>query len=193
MKLCTFQPLKVLRALEGGKTYRQKEDDLFDKIFTIPFDENARKRAFVLDLSMPQVLLYLDVPDECCRAIDNTTSINKSFFGSSKQLNCGYSDYLLSEIRPEWLTNYQIISESENPDSVQDAFFDTKFPELESVSGKRWLTASPDDIDTLLDKVGEFEYEQLMHSIMNYLQPVVPHDSHELERVLELVENAFTY
>lgn len=193
MKLCTFQPLTALNKLEQGLKYVKQRDPeehyLLSKIFNIKQDVNARARIYVLGASMPQVLLYLDVPKEYCMAVDNSASINKMLFGFDWGTHCGYDDYLLDYISPDWLEDYQVVSSDSDPDVVQKVFLKTSFPKLEELSGFEWYNFS--DLDTARLRIPEDKLRDLITSMMYYLRPMIPHINCNLQRVLDKIKDTF--
>lgn len=171
MKLVTFQPLTVLNKLNETGVYTPEYSDwLGQRVFCVKMDEDTREKLFLTAPSMPQVALYLDVPDNEIEVIDSVAWANylalDTDYEENKNLNSGYLEYAVSKITKEQLIESSVITESSDSNFVQEEYQNKHFEEIEKLSGSKWYTVGDKEMQEFWGTNRAMIFVTLIHRCM---------------------------
>ena len=193
MKLITFQPLKVLETINKTGVYEPKDkDDIGKRVFCLKLDENTMENIFITAPSMPQVLIELDIDDSRVETLDYLEWVNylnghKKYTGKYAN-KVKYKEYAIGSIKSSDIVKVINISDSDDPDIVQDMFMNIHFDYIEKLSGNQWrrnndiymrgFWASP-------------EAYTFVNKISHCMMPLTPLTDEELEEAHKLIREVY--
>lgn len=162
MRLITFQPLHVLDTINKQGVYKAPFNSQTgsNKIYCLQVNENTMERIFTCAPSMPQVGIIFETDDY--EELDSIAWVNELFLNIKTNKTSKYKEYTVGSIKQSQIIKTIDISDSDNPDEVQDKFMDKHFKEFEKLSGHKWYrVCDREDIIGTDDAKIFFEYIQL--------------------------------
>lgn len=193
MKLITFQPLKVIDTINKNGIYEPKDkENLGKRVFCLKLDENTMENIFITAPSMPQVLIELDVDDSRVETLDYLEWVNylnghKKYTG--KYVNkVKYKEYAIANIKSSDIVRVVNISDSDDPDKVQDEFMDTHFEYIEKLSGHQWKRNNDASMRRFW---GSPEAYTFVNKIAHCMMPLTPLKDEELEEAHKLIREVY--
>ena len=101
-------------------------------------DEKTRERLFFIAPSMPQIGIIFESND--FEIVSSVEHENNLFLGVPYVYNenSKYKEYIVKSIKKDQVKEIFTISESNDPDTVQDDFQDFDFQRFEKISDKTW-------------------------------------------------------
>lgn len=185
MKFITFQPKNVEYELSKNGAYNApKNETLMNKIFALKLDGNIMERIYMCAPSMPQIGIIFESDDYA--ELDSVEWVNKLHVGIDKKLNTKYKEYTLDKIESEKVIKIINISDSNDPDEVQDDFMDKHFMQLEKLSGYKW-----DRICDRPDLAGTYEANKLCMNMMRIMTPFEEVTEQEFDDTAELLRTLY--
>lgn len=160
----TFQAKEVLEELQINQVYYPTKSD-FKKVFALSLDETFALRKIMCAPHMPQVAIVFqtDSYEEVC-SID---WCNKVFLGLDTNLNSPYKEYLIDSIDIKDVIETKIVSESDDPDEVQDDFLNWNIRKYTKLSGYRWKR-----FEQMQEEVSSYERNKLLLQVTLCMMPV---------------------
>lgn len=193
MRLITFQPLSVIQTINQEGFYESKyKDNLGKRIFCLKLDENTMENIFITAPSMPQVLIELNVDDSRVETLDYLEWVNylnghKKYTG--KYVNkVKYKEYAIENIKSSDIVKVINISDSDDPDRVQDVFMDTHFYYIEKLSGHQWKRNSDISMKRFWASPESYTF---IDKITHCMAPLSPLKDEELEEVHKLIREVY--
>ena len=193
MKLITFQPLSVIETISKEGIYEPKyKDNLGKRVFCLKLDENTMENIFITAPSMPQVLIELNVDDSRVETLDYLEWVNylnghKKYTG--KYVNkVKYKEYAIENIKSSDIVKVINISDSDDPDRVQDMFMDTHFDYIEKLSGYQWKRNSDISMKRFWASPESYTF---IDKITHCMAPLSPLKDEELEEVHKLIREVY--
>ena len=193
MKLITFQPLSVIETISKEGIYEPKyKDNLGKRVFCLKLDENTMENIFITAPSMPQVLIELNVDDSRVETLDYLEWVNylnghKKYTG--KYVNkVKYKEYAIENIKSSDIVKVINISDSDDPDRVQDIFMDTHFDYIEKLSGYQWKRNNDISMKRFW---ASHEAYTFVDKITHCMAPLSPLKDEELEEAHKLIREIY--
>lgn len=163
MKLVTFQPIKVWKQLEAGNTYYPPADGMYGPyVFCLALNEQTMQSLYHTSPTMPQMLLVLDVPVIRISRIDCVQWVNSLNGFPARKPTYKHCEYTIKYLSKSDVVDTQLVSKSNSPDIVQDAFLDMHFPVIEEASGYRWRRFAD---------MGDTDFDHCLKAIMRVMYP----------------------
>lgn len=193
MRLITFQPLKVLETVSKTGVYVPKDkEDIGKRVFCLKLDENTMENIFITAPSMPQVLIELDVDDSRVETLDYLEWVNylnghKKYTG--KYVNkAKYKEYAIGSIKLSDIVKVIKISDSDNPDIVQDMFMNIHFDYIEKLSGNQWRRNNDIHMRRFWASPEAYTF---VNKIAHCMMPLTPLTVEELEEAHKLIREVY--
>lgn len=193
MKLITFQPLKVLDTITKNGEYIPKTDDrLGSRVFCLKLDENTMENIFITAPSMPQILIELEVDDSRVEILDYLEWVNylnghRRYTGKYAN-KVKYREYAIKSIKSSDIVRVIHVSDSDDPDIVQDKFMDSHFDYIEKLSGYTWKRNN----DASMAKWwGTYDAYKFVEKITHCMMPMTPLTDNELEEAHMLIREIY--
>jgi len=143
MRLVTFQPMIVYDEIEKKGVYYPPENKRLGKrVFCLKVDKDTMLHLYHTAPTMPQVMFIMNVPDNRVEEIDYVKWVNTLNDKPVEDRESKYREYCLKYIEKQDIEEIQVISNSSDPDEVQDAFMDKHYRSLERESGYRWYRSA---------------------------------------------------
>lgn len=193
MKLITFQPLKVLETVNNSGEYIPEDKEFIGRrVFCLKLDENTMENMFITAPSMPQVLIELDVDDSRVEILDYLEWVNylnghRKYTGKYAE-KVKYKEYALSSIKSSDIVRVIHVSDSDNPDVVQDAFMDRHFEYIEKLSGYKWKRNNDLSMKKWWGTADSYNFVQ---KITHCMMPQKTLTDKELEEAHRLIRETF--
>lgn len=193
MKLITFQPLKVVEALNKNGIYEPRySESLGKRVFCLKLDENTMENIFITAPSMPQVLIELDVDDSRIEVLDYLEWVN--YLNGHKKYTGKYADkvkyreYAIENIKSSDIVRVINISDSDDPDEVQDMFMNAHFDYIEKMSGNQWKRNNDTDMRKFWES---YEAYTFVGKLTHCMMPLTPLTDEELEEAHKLIREVY--
>ena len=193
MKLITFQPLKVLETVNKfGEYIPEKNDRLGDRVFCLKLDENTMENIFITAPSMPQILIELDVDDSRIEVLDYLEWVNylnghRKYTGKYAN-KVKYREYAIKSIKSSDIVRVIQVSDSDDPDIVQDKFMDSHFDYIEKLSGYTWKRNGDKHMRKWWNTAEAYDFVQ---KITRCMMPITPLTDCELEEAHRLIREVY--
>lgn len=193
MKLITFQPLKVLEEVSKTGIYEPEyKENLGKRVFCLKLDENTMENIFITAPSMPQVLIELNVDDSRVETLDYLEWVNylnghRKYTG--KYVNkIKYKEYAIENIKSSDIVKVINISNSDDPDKVQDMFMDAHFEYIEKLSGYQWKRNKDASMRRFWTSPEAYTF---VNKITQCMMPLTPLTDKELEEAHKLIKEVY--
>lgn len=193
MKLITFQPLKVLDTVSKyGEYTPDLNDRLGRRVFCLKLDENTMENIFMTAPSMPQILIEIDVDDSRVETLDYLEWVNylnghRKYTGKYAN-KVKYKEYAIENIKSSDIVKVINISNSDDPDKVQDMFMDAHFEYIEKLSGHQWRRNNDASMRRFW---GSPEAYTFVNKIAHCMMPLTPLKDEELEEAHKLIREVY--
>lgn len=193
MKLITFQPLKVVDAVNKNGVWEPKDKELLGKrVFCLKLDENTMENIYITAPSMPQVLIELDVDDSRVETLDYLEWVNylnghRKYSGKyANKVN--YKEYAINCIKSSDIVRVINICNSDDSDVVQDTFMDTHYDFLEELSGHQWRRDGDIDMKRFWASPKAYTF---VNKITHCMMPLTPLTDEDLEEAHKLIREVY--
>ena len=194
MRLITFQPLNILSLLvEDRQTYIPEKNKTLNKpvVFCLKVDENTMRTIFYTAPSMPQTMLVLEVPDEEILDYDYVKWINLICKQPEVETTGKYKEYHINRIEPDWVVRTRVITDSDDPDEVQDEFMNAHFRFLEKLSGYNWYRSNDEEIIKNFWRKNNIAH-QYVAKVTHIMSPMHRSVTEEdIDEIISITENIF--
>lgn len=181
----TFQPISTLNSIENkGICLGSDGNRLNNKIYCLALNEFTMERLFICAPSMPQVMIIFET--DKFEEIDSIAWVNRLFLGKETLSTSKYKEYTVDSIKNTDVIKTRIISDSKDPDEVQDKFVNTHYGSIAKLSGKKWYRLG--DIPNFWNKPHAFMVVEKITSCM------IPHKEiteENYDEAIELVRKYF--
>lgn len=185
MKFITFQPKSVLDTLNKDGVYNAPSNEVLkNKIYALKLDEHTMERIFTCAPSMPQIAIVFNSED--FEEIDSVAWVNELNLGITESLNTKYKEYIFDKIELSSVESTINISDSEDPDEVQDDFMDYHFKSIQKLSGYSWYR-----LCDVVDSLTEEESSELMYYVELCMMPFMPVTEADYDIWLDLIRKHF--
>ncbi|MBO5388700.1 MAG: hypothetical protein J6A59_11270 [Lachnospiraceae bacterium] len=185
MRFITFQPKLVVDELNKNGIYTPQDNEHFGRrIFALKIDKNIMERVFMCAPSMPQVAIIFEADNFV--ELDSVAWVNELHLGIHNKTDTKYKEYTFDKINKSDVLEIINISDSDDPDEVQDDFMDTHFRELEKLSGHKWYRLCDRE-----DLVGSCESLELMRYIHLCMMPYREVTEKDYDTWAEIIRKLF--
>lgn len=190
MKLITFQPFKIKEEIEDrGIYYPPNNNKIGKRVFCLRLDKTTAERLYLVAPTMPQMLLTLEIDNKYIEEIDYIQWVNKINNLEVPKETSKYKEYCINCIKDTDVLNTQIICKSNDMDLVQDAFLNTHFKEIESLSGYKWKKPEVEIPETFWKSSSGIE---LTNKMIHCMRPIFkPLTEEFMDETLQLIREVF--